>query len=64
MSLEFDKKEITWIIVAIIVFTFIVIFPLANPKIELLFIPAIIIIIQLCGLLTLQATALASINLT
>ena len=44
MSIEFDRKEVTWIIISIIIFTFIILFPIIDPNPFLLIIPAIIII--------------------
>ncbi len=44
MPIEFSRKEVTWIIISIIVFTFVVIFPNQNPNLILLIAPALIIL--------------------
>ena len=44
MSIEFNKKEVIWIIISIIIFTFIAIFPSQDFSILLLIYPAIIIL--------------------
>ena len=44
MSIEFNKKEITWIIISMILFAFAIIFPLQDPNLLLLLLPIIIIL--------------------
>lgn len=44
MSIEFNKKEIIWIIVSIIIFTFIAIFPNQDPPLLLIISPLIIVL--------------------
>ena len=44
MSIEFNKKEITWIIISMILFAFVIIFPLQDPNLLLLLLPIIIIL--------------------
>jgi len=44
MSIEFSKKEIVWIIISIVIFTFIIIFPNQEFSILLLIAPLIIVL--------------------
>jgi len=44
MPIEFSRREVTWIIISIIMFTFIVIFPNQNPSLILIIAPALIIL--------------------